>query len=604
MPTNGLVVYYPFNGNANDGSGNGSNGNIIGGVTSTADRFGQSNSAYAFDGTTGYISVPTSKHPLGNVTITYSCWVKPINDPSVHWKAIVDAGALGTFTRSALMVVPGNQPTYTVDGGQYISFNYVLVQNQWTHLVLTKTIDSLSFYVNDVFNGTWSFASSQAVDSTTIRIGGPGDGLGYFHGAIDDIRIYNRVLMRSEIASLYHEGGWTSLNQGLVAYYPFSGNANDGSGNGYNGLTFGITFGADRFGNQNSACNIQGTLSYVQVSGLPTMNQEHTYSAWLKVRGTGNFGCLGTIDSANGTWDMTYDNSSNIIWAYDRTNGAFGDTVVLGTTWNHVVVVYSSSTRLIYVNGVLGKTQSITTPILSSLTDVLRIGRHTLDVQQFDGFVDDIRIYQRALTGAEIDSIYHERGWGSPPSAPQLVYPGKSATINGAIVPFVWSKGTTVATQYWLEVATDSLFTFVMRDTSHSDTVATLSLPASSTYYWRVKAKNSMGWGAFSPASKFSFVLTGIATGPMFPKEFALSQNYPNPFNPSTMIQYALPTKSQVTLIVFNTLGQQVASLVNGEIGAGYHEVKLDGSGLASGVYIYRIQAGTFIQAKKLIYLR
>ena len=97
---------------------------------------------------------------------------------------------------------------------------------------------------------------------------------------------------------------------------------------------------------------------------------------------------------------------------------------------------------------------------------------------------------------------------------------------------------------------------------------------------------------------------------PVFPAEsriprmFALDQNYPNPFNPSTIIHYGLPNHSHVTLTVFNTLGQQVAQLVDGEIDAGYHEVKFDGSGLSSGVYFYRLRTGDFVETKTLLLAR
>jgi hypothetical protein len=83
-----------------------------------------------------------------------------------------------------------------------------------------------------------------------------------------------------------------------------------------------------------------------------------------------------------------------------------------------------------------------------------------------------------------------------------------------------------------------------------------------------------------------------------------LQQNYPNPFNPSTTIRYGLPHKSTASLIVFNTLGQQVATLVDGEVEAGYHEFRFDASGLSSGVYFYRLQAGTFVEARKFLVLR
>lgn len=88
------------------------------------------------------------------------------------------------------------------------------------------------------------------------------------------------------------------------------------------------------------------------------------------------------------------------------------------------------------------------------------------------------------------------------------------------------------------------------------------------------------------------------------PRVFMLGQNYPNPFNPSTTIRYGLPNRSHVTLAIYNALGQQVATLVEGAAEAGYHEVKFDASELASGVYLYRMQAGEFVQTRKLLLLQ
>jgi hypothetical protein len=88
------------------------------------------------------------------------------------------------------------------------------------------------------------------------------------------------------------------------------------------------------------------------------------------------------------------------------------------------------------------------------------------------------------------------------------------------------------------------------------------------------------------------------------PSTCALFQNYPNPFNPSTTIRYGLPNRSHVSLTVFNTLGQQIALLQNGEQEAGYHEVKFDASGLSSGVYLCRLTAGTFVQTQKMVVVR
>lgn len=88
------------------------------------------------------------------------------------------------------------------------------------------------------------------------------------------------------------------------------------------------------------------------------------------------------------------------------------------------------------------------------------------------------------------------------------------------------------------------------------------------------------------------------------PEQFTLEQNYPNPFNPSTTIKYSIPTSEFATLKVYDVLGNEVATLVNGEIPAGSYEVEFIASGLSSGIYFYNLQAGSFAQTKKLILMK
>lgn len=88
------------------------------------------------------------------------------------------------------------------------------------------------------------------------------------------------------------------------------------------------------------------------------------------------------------------------------------------------------------------------------------------------------------------------------------------------------------------------------------------------------------------------------------PKEYSLSQNYPNPFNPTTSIKYSIPFESLVELKIFNILGQEISTLVNEQKPAGNYEVKFDASVLPSGVYFYRLQAGDFVQTRKMILLK
>ena len=88
------------------------------------------------------------------------------------------------------------------------------------------------------------------------------------------------------------------------------------------------------------------------------------------------------------------------------------------------------------------------------------------------------------------------------------------------------------------------------------------------------------------------------------PAEFALSQNYPNPFNPSTVIRYALPKASDISLVIYNLRGQEVRRWdIQGQT-VGYHQVNWDASSVASGIYFYRLQAGDFVQTRKMVLLK
>ena len=88
------------------------------------------------------------------------------------------------------------------------------------------------------------------------------------------------------------------------------------------------------------------------------------------------------------------------------------------------------------------------------------------------------------------------------------------------------------------------------------------------------------------------------------PMTFDLAQNFPNPFNPTTSITYNVPESGQVTLSVFNTLGQQVALLANGIVTAGSHTVTFNAKSLPSGAYFYKLQQGNSVQVKKMLLLK
>jgi hypothetical protein len=85
------------------------------------------------------------------------------------------------------------------------------------------------------------------------------------------------------------------------------------------------------------------------------------------------------------------------------------------------------------------------------------------------------------------------------------------------------------------------------------------------------------------------------------PTTFYLAQNFPNPYNPTTTIRFAIPSAGKVKLTVYNVRGELVRTLVDGEVSAGYHEVTFDASKLASGVYFYRLEAGSYVATQKMI---
>ncbi len=115
----------------------------------------------------------------------------------------------------------------------------------------------------------------------------------------------------------------------------------------------------------------------------------------------------------------------------------------------------------------------------------------------------------------------------------------------------------------------------------------------SGVYSYRLKQVDYDG--SFS----YSNIIEVDVTSPL---QFELSQNYPNPFNPTTTINFQIAAPANVNLVVFNTLGEEVAIVVNNQFTeAGTHSVRFDGSNLASGTYIYRITAGDFVQTKKMM---
>lgn len=209
IPANGLIAYYPFSGNANDISGNGSSGAVTGAVLTT-DRFGNSNSAYSFDGAGSYIDANIANIPQGNTARTISGWFKT-NTPNPGENGdvcIFNYGALSRLQRFGLTVYSkGYLETSTgpnAIGDDFYVNNFNYLSNDWYFFTLTYDGAKLSIYING------KYIDQKAVNLNTIgnifRIGQriSGDSIKEgFKGTIDDIAIWNRVLTPEEISAMY-----------------------------------------------------------------------------------------------------------------------------------------------------------------------------------------------------------------------------------------------------------------------------------------------------------------------------------------------------------------------------------------------------------------
>jgi gliding motility-associated-like protein len=215
--TQGLVAYYPFNGNANDASGNGNHGIVRNGATPTADRFGAANSAYHFDGIDDFIQVPNSPTLNQSQTMTVVAYFYPEQNGTQTIVGKIDyTQPSGTQFQFAMDYAPQPGILYGVNpsnngcigagtNAAYVSTGGSVALNQWYCAIATFDNGVMKFYVNGTLIQTTNsgFTTLNACTNATIQIGSWWSGDPQrFKGKIDDVRIYNRALGQQEIVAL------------------------------------------------------------------------------------------------------------------------------------------------------------------------------------------------------------------------------------------------------------------------------------------------------------------------------------------------------------------------------------------------------------------
>jgi len=207
IPTNGLVAYYPFNGNANDESGNSLNG-IAKGATLTADRKGNPNKAYSFNGVDNWIEIADNVL-LRPQQITIAGWINlnVLEDASIFYKGEYEVYSMSSLSFSIKQ--NSGCMSYIGNGWQGLTITNPQQLNQWYFVVGTFDGTTMSFYRDGVLISQKTGLPATNIDNcagNTFRIGRFHDLSSYFfNGKIDDIRVYNRALTATEIQALYNE---------------------------------------------------------------------------------------------------------------------------------------------------------------------------------------------------------------------------------------------------------------------------------------------------------------------------------------------------------------------------------------------------------------
>ena len=227
-----------------------------------------------------------------------------------------------------------------------------------------------------------------------------------------------------------HAQSW--ITNGLVAYYPFNGNANDESGNGYNGTPTSVTYGADRNGQTNKAAQFDGNFSTIPIHGLSGGNFfPVTLSVWINGLQTygSDYGIITkySVSAANGFGVFAHGDFIQS-WYFGSQgsvyggNGGFQGLNTLDGKWHQIVLTYDLTGGVFYVDGVAVDSLTWTgNPSASTSPMPVIIGEYRSpdgsDSRKFLGRLDDVRIYNRALSSSEVAQLYAMESFCSPHQA-------------------------------------------------------------------------------------------------------------------------------------------------------------------------------------------
>jgi len=502
------------------------------GASPSFDRFGNDEQAYAFDGVNDYMVVEES----GSIesvkqTFSFATWIR-LEDIGTNFQFLLENydGSDGYYA----YFVPGDNGYYDFrfrifEGGKEAGFfdvNDALKVDEWAHIVVTSDQDEgFKYYLNNrlLFSNNTPFSASVSSSSLNHVIGYSLSFDNYnFAGSLDQIRLYDYQLDVDNVAFLYYENGGPNY---VWAQYDFDGDYLDKSGFIGNDPVGTNTpgFGVDRFMRQDSALSLnQLAGEYLEYGWSFSDNQPFSISAWVNWQGGNNDfqNIVSWYDDITGA--RTYFGVNNL--GQLRFGDPYGDTGIdmPQNEWVHLVATYDGNVSKIYLNNELagtsdqGKSYTFGNFWVGTLIDGLEL---------WNGLIDDLKIYPRAITPYNVNDLFKENGFGvrpqSGPSNPQLVEVGPNLIqfnfspadeeVDGYIA--VRSSTNFVAEnlvvdgqeyeEYYHFVEQDARVVYTLYDSLVLDNNPQFPLSPLTDYYYRVWAYNGDG-----VSRKYSLVST------------------------------------------------------------------------------------------------
>jgi Concanavalin A-like lectin/glucanases superfamily len=403
--TAGLVLYYDFEADVNDMSGNGNDGTVLGDAHVM-------DGLLVLDGDDDAVAIARIGGDEAVYSqISYGMWVYPTADLT----GLQFSGGMNTSPWGAGAVhLKANNGVINVginglDGGDLVGTT-IIDPNTWSHMALTVSDTNVSLYLN----GQLEDSRDLAAPLTDLVLGGAtlggwenGDVQREMAGFMDDVVVYDRGLSASEIQWL---AGLRPLavdpgTDGLKVYYSLENDANDMSGNGFDGVLMGEPAFVD--GIVGMALEVDGVDDYVD-TGYTEDLAEWTISCWTKSPAAPDpagapAGPLHREKNYQINWNHGQDSFRAAV-GVATANGWFGANFgdLEADTWYNLAGSYDGEDLKAYKNGVLMATNSDPSGPTNAETNSLKLGRHAAADQYFAGSVDEAMVYDRVLSGGEI----------------------------------------------------------------------------------------------------------------------------------------------------------------------------------------------------------